>query len=229
MRQAQGGTANELRDQPTCNRTRNRRTNGATITKPPRRAPPPQPHHWGLSLGPPRRLRSTEMTKSVRPKLSNRSTEFEPFQARSFFRQHVADGGLARKSTEKQNPFRLHLTLRGQSPSEPNRLESPHPAFLHPCDAYASTGDTPRAPPVSRLYERGSLALSLIRSSGETRAHRSPSARTTLAPPSERPDGRWITAFLTVRRLLYSNDSFHSFSSAEFCSAYQALSRPQKE
>ena len=59
---------------------------------------------------------------------------------------------------------------------------------------------------VTRLHERGSLALSLIRLSGETRAHRSPSAR---------------PAFLTVRRLLYSNDSFHSFSSAEFCSAYQ--------
>ena len=64
----------------------------------------------------------------------------------------------------------------------------------------------PRGTLVTRLYERDSLALSLIRSSGETRAHRSPSAR---------------PAFLTVRRLLYSNDSFHSFSSAEFCSAYQ--------
>ena len=63
----------------------------------------------------------------------------------------------------------------------------------------------PRGTLVTRLYERGSFALSLIRSSGETRAHRSPSAR---------------PAFLTVRRLLYSNDSFHSFSSAEFCSAY---------
>ena len=52
------------------------------------------------------------------------------------------------------------------------------------------------------------LALSLIRSSGETRAHRSPSAR---------------PAFLTVCRLLYSNDSFHSFSSAEFRSAYLTL------
>ena len=47
-----------------------------------------------------------------------------------------------------------------------------------------------------------------IRLSGETRAHRSPSAR---------------PAILTVRRLLYSNDSFHSFSSAEFCSAYLTL------
>ena len=63
----------------------------------------------------------------------------------------------------------------------------------------------PRGTLVTRLYERDSLALSLIRSSGETRAHRSPSAR---------------PAFLTVRRLLYSNDSFHSFSSTEFCSAY---------
>ena len=58
---------------------------------------------------------------------------------------------------------------------------------------------------VTRLYEKGSLALSLIRSSGETRAHRSPSAR---------------PAFLTVCRLLYSADSFHSASPAEFCSAY---------
>ena len=64
---------------------------------------------------------------------------------------------------------------------------------------------------ITRLYEGDSLALSLIRSSGETRAHRSPSAR---------------PAFLTVRRLLYSNDSFHSFSSAEFCSAYPTLADP---
>ncbi len=64
----------------------------------------------------------------------------------------------------------------------------------------------PRGTLVTRLYEGDSFALSLIRLSGETRAHRSPSAR---------------PAFLTVRRLLYSNDSFHSFSSAEFCSAYQ--------
>ena len=84
----------------------------------------------------------------------------------------------------------------------------------------------PRGTLVTRLYVRGSLALSLIRSSGETRAHRSPFARTTLAPPSERPDGRWISAFLTVRRLLYSNDSFHSFSSAEFRSAYRTLCTP---
>ena len=63
----------------------------------------------------------------------------------------------------------------------------------------------PRGTLVTRLYEGDSFALSLIRLSGETRAHRSPSAR---------------PAFLTVRRLLYSNDSFHSFSSAEFCSAY---------
>ena len=69
----------------------------------------------------------------------------------------------------------------------------------------------PRGTLVTRLYERDSLALSLIRSSGETRAHRSPSARPAL---------------LTVRRLLYSNDSFHSFSSAEFCSAYQTLTPP---
>ena len=63
----------------------------------------------------------------------------------------------------------------------------------------------PRGIMVTRLYEKGSLALSLIRSSGETRAHRSPSAR---------------PAFLTVCRLLYSADSFHSASPAEFCSAY---------
>ena len=69
----------------------------------------------------------------------------------------------------------------------------------------------PRGTLVTRLYERDSLALSLIRSSGETRAHRSPSAR---------------PAFLTVRRLLYSNDSFHSFSSTEFCSAYLTLTHP---
>ena len=67
------------------------------------------------------------------------------------------------------------------------------------------TGHWPRGVTVTRLYEEGSLALSLIRSSGETRAHRSPSAR---------------PAFLTVCRLLYSADSFHSASPAEFCSAY---------
>ena len=66
----------------------------------------------------------------------------------------------------------------------------------------------PRGTLVTRLYERDSLALSLIRSSGETRAHRSPSAR---------------PAFLTVRRLLYSNGFLPPFSSAEFCSAYQTL------
>ena len=71
----------------------------------------------------------------------------------------------------------------------------------------------PRGTLVTRLYERGSFALSLIRSSGETRAHRSPSAR---------------PAFLTVRRLLYSNDSFHSFSSAEFCSAYQTAVQAER-
>src|SRR5574344_672702 len=63
----------------------------------------------------------------------------------------------------------------------------------------------PRGTLVTRLYERDSLALSLIRSSGETRAHRSPSAR---------------PAILTVRRLLYSNGFLPPFSSAEFCSAY---------
>ena len=77
--------------------------------------------------------------------------------------------------------------------------------------------------------------------SDETRAHRSRttlrfvyvglrprsgSARTTLAPPSERPDGRWISAILTVRRLLYSNGFLPPFSSAEFCSAYQSLPVP---
>ena len=96
----------------------------------------------------------------------------------------------------------------------------------------------PRGTLVTRLYEGGSFALSLIRLSGETRAHRSRttlrfvyvglrprsgSARTTLAPPSERPDGRWISAILTVRRLLYSNGFLPPFSSAEFCSAYQSL------
>ena len=83
-----------------------------------------------------------------------------------------------------------------------------------------------------------SFGLRLTSSSDRTPAHRSRttlrfvyvglrprsgSARTTLAPPSERPDGRWISAILTVRRLLYGNDSFHSFSSAEFCSAYLTL------
>ena len=86
----------------------------------------------------------------------------------------------------------------------------------------------PRGTQVTRLYERDSLALSLIRSSGETRAHRSPSARTTLAPPSERPNGRWISAFLTVRRLLYSNGFLPPFSSAEFCSAYLTSKAPFK-
>ena len=66
----------------------------------------------------------------------------------------------------------------------------------------------PRGTLVTRLYERDSLALSLIRSSGETRAHRSPSAR---------------PAILTVRRLLYSNGFLPPFSSAEFCSAYLTL------
>ena len=90
-------------------------------------------------------------------------------------------------------------------------------------------------------YIGSSLALQLTSSSDRTPAHRSRttlrfvyvglrprsgSARTTLAPPSERPNGRWISAFLTVRRLLYSNDSFHSFSSAEFCSAYLTIEAP---
>ena len=69
----------------------------------------------------------------------------------------------------------------------------------------------PRGTQVTRLYERDSLALSLTRSSGETRAHRSPSAR---------------PAILTVRRLLYSNGFLPPFSSAEFCSAYQSLPNP---
>ena len=38
----------------------------------------------------------------------------------------------------------------------------------------------PRGTLVTRLYEGGTLALSLIRLSGETRAHRSPSARLTV-------------------------------------------------
>ena len=70
----------------------------------------------------------------------------------------------------------------------------------------------PRGTLVTRLYERDSLALSLIRSSGETRAHRSPSAR---------------PAILTVRRLLYSNGFLPPFSSAEFCSAYLTLESPE--
>ena len=87
-------------------------------------------------------------------------------------------------------------------------------------------------------YIGSSLALQLTSSSDRTPAHRSRttlrfvyvglrprsgSARTTLAPPSERPNGRWISAFLTVRRLLYSNGFLPPFSSAEFCSAYQTL------
>ena len=113
-------------------------------------------------------------------------------------------------------------------------FQPPKSIRWHPI-GFMLTQHWPRGTLVTRLHERGSLTLSLIRSSGETRAHRSRttlrfvyvglrprsgSARTTLAPPSERPDGRWISAFLTVCRLLYSNDSFHSFSSAEFCSAY---------
>ena len=81
----------------------------------------------------------------------------------------------------------------------------------------------PRGTQVTRLYERDSLALSLIRSSGETRAHQS---RTTLrfVYVGLRPrSGSARPAFLTVRRFLYGNDSFHSFSSAEFCSAYLTL------
>ena len=72
----------------------------------------------------------------------------------------------------------------------------------------------PRGTLVTRLYEGDSLALSLIRLSGETRAHRSPSAR---------------PAFLTVRRLLYSNGFLPPFSSAEFCSAYQTPARISAE
>ena len=78
----------------------------------------------------------------------------------------------------------------------------------------------PRGTLVTRLYEGDSFALSLIRLSGETRAHRS---RTTLrcVYVGLRPrSGSARPAFLTVRRLLYSNESFLSFSSAEFCSAY---------
>ena len=72
----------------------------------------------------------------------------------------------------------------------------------------------PRGTQVTRLYERDSLALSLTRSSGETRAHRSPSAR---------------PAILTVRRLLYSNGFLPPFSSAEFCSAYLTLEASRSE
>ena len=70
----------------------------------------------------------------------------------------------------------------------------------------------PRGTLVTRLYEGDSLALSLIRSSGETRTHRSPFARPTI---------------LTVRRLLYSNGFLPPFSSAEFCSAYLTLAHSQ--
>ena len=80
--------------------------------------------------------------------------------------------------------------------------------------------------PIAARRTQCPLALSLIRSSGETRAHRS---RTTLrfVYVGLRPrSSSALPAFLTVRRLLYSNDSFHSFSSAEFCSAYHALLVP---
>ena len=130
-------------------------------------------------------------------------------------------------SSDSSLRFRYHEVSRVPLLNFPN-TRSPYapPRFHRPSrfDGFLSASQRqncwPRGTSVTRLYVRGSLALSLIRSSGETRAHRSPFARTTLAPPSERPDGRWISAFLTVRRLLYSNDSFHSFSSAEFCSAY---------
>ena len=82
----------------------------------------------------------------------------------------------------------------------------------------------PRGTLVTRLYEGGSFALSLIRLSGETRAHRS---RTTLrfVYVGLRPrSGSAHPAFLTVCRLLYSADlAHHPASSAEFCSAYQTL------
>ena len=75
------------------------------------------------------------------------------------------------------------------------------PLLGHRFATRCRSGDTHRHYP-------DSLALSLIRSSGETRAHRSPSAR---------------PAILTVRRLLYSNGFLPPFSSAEFCSAYLTL------
>ena len=40
------------------NRTRNRRTDGSTITKPPRQTPPLYPRHRGLSLGYPERSKT---------------------------------------------------------------------------------------------------------------------------------------------------------------------------
>ena len=49
--------------------------------------------------------------------------------------------------------FVISRRATGRATDEPtdqpsqNRRESPHPAFLHPCDAYASTGDTPRETP----------------------------------------------------------------------------------
>ena len=81
----------------------------------------------------------------------------------------------------------------------------PHKSIRRLPVGFMLTEHWPRGTLVTRLYEEGSLALSLVRSSGGTRAHRSPSAR---------------PAFLTVCRLLYSADSFHSASPAEFCSAY---------
>ena len=93
----------------------------------------------------------------------------------------------------------------------------------------------PRGITVTRLYGEGSLALSLIRSSGETRAHRSRTRlralRVRLRRGSLRKAFAFLRcisarpAFLTVCRLLYSADSFHSASPAEFCSAY--LSPPR--
>ena len=86
----------------------------------------------------------------------------------------------------------------------------------------------PRGTLVTRLYEGGSFALSLIRLSGETRAHRS---RTTLrfVYVGLRPrSGSAHPAFLTVCRLLYSADlAHHPASSAEFCSAYLTLESPE--
>ena len=118
-------------------------------------------------------------------------------------------------SSDSSLRFRYHEVSRVPLLNFPN-TRSPYapPRFHRPSrfDGVLSASQRlncwPRGTLVTRLYEGGSLALSLIRSSGETRAHRSPSAR---------------PAFLTVRRLLYSNDSFHSFSPAEFCSAYLTL------
>ena len=81
----------------------------------------------------------------------------------------------------------------------------------------------PRGTLVTRLYEGDSFALSLIRLSGETRAHRSRTTLRFVYVGLQPRSGSARPAILTVRRLLYSNGFLPPFSSAEFCSAYLTL------